>query len=156
MTRTTVRPNPCPSCPYRQGVPSGVWAAEEYERLRQYDGTIADQAMAGATAAFGCHQGDGQLCAGWVSHREHPSDLLALRLAAIHGDVDESVWDYRTDVPLFASGAQAAAHGLAEVDAPGEDAAAAIAKITRVRQVRGEPVQFCTGAPHPEEENPCP
>ena len=40
MNRDPVRPpakSPCGSCPYRQDVPSGVWAASEYEKLPAYD-----------------------------------------------------------------------------------------------------------------------
>ena len=32
-----VRKNPCPSCPFRVGVESGIWAAEEYQKLPAYD-----------------------------------------------------------------------------------------------------------------------
>ncbi len=44
--------------------------------------------------------------------------------------------------PLFASGAEAAAHGRREIEQPGEKAVAAIAKIIRVRAGSAEgPVQ---------------
>lgn len=34
MTKLTPRKTPCASCPYRKDVPSGVWEASEYEKLR--------------------------------------------------------------------------------------------------------------------------
>lgn len=137
-----VRPKPCRTCPYLEDAPSGVWAAHEYAKLPTYDGEIGDQVQAGAFAVFECHQGDGQVCAGWAGHRDHPSDLLALRVAASDGRVDESVFDYRTDARLFPTGAAAAAHGLADIDAPGPAACAAIDKIVRVRRARGTPVEL--------------
>lgn len=49
---------------------------------------------------------------------------------------------YETNAPLFASGAEAAAHGRREIEQPGERAVAAIAKIIRVRAGSAEgPVQ---------------
>lgn len=127
MKRTCAKA-PCKSCPYRRDVPSGVWAPQEYEKLPRYDGAIADQAMAGATAVFMCHQQDGQLCAGWVG--THGADnLLALRIGARH--VHPSVWRYESPVPLFASGAQAAEHGMREVDCPGQDAERVMGRLLR-------------------------
>jgi hypothetical protein len=104
VTGDTPRPNPCPSCPYREDCPSGVWSAEEYDKLTAYDGEIHEQAMAGGVKRFGCHQADGHLCSGWVGHREHPSDLLAIRMGLLNGGVDPATLDYTTDVPLFPSG----------------------------------------------------
>jgi Family of unknown function (DUF6283) len=139
------RPNPCPSCPYRRDVPSGVWDASEYDKLTTYDGEIHEQVINGATAAFGCHQADGSLCAGWVGHRERPSDLLAVRLGVLNGSMDPEVYDYRTRVPLFESGAQAALHGKREITDPGERARAAALKVATVRAMRGDPVRYDDG-----------
>lgn len=106
---------PCRSCPYRCDVPSGVWAAEEYAKLPGYDGSILDQLQSGAAALFLCHQRDGNLCAGWLACHG-PHNLLAMRL---HGaEVVPEVWAYETAVPVFGSGAQAAAHGAAGVRRP--------------------------------------
>jgi Family of unknown function (DUF6283) len=124
----TVRPNPCPSCPYRRAVASGIWAASEYAKLPAFDGSPADQVTAGALGVFHCHSAREHVCAGWVGHRD-PFDLLALRVAVSAGRVDPAALEYRTDVPLFASGAEAAAHGLAELDAPGERAIDAVRKL---------------------------
>jgi hypothetical protein len=88
-------------------VPSGVWAADEYDLLRRWDGDLAFQ----SPSTFGCHQADGSLCAGWVGHRDAPTELLAIRLGIAHEVIAPEVADYRTDVSLFSSGAQAAEHG---------------------------------------------
>lgn len=138
MGETRVRKRPCGSCPYRQDVPSGVWEQEEYEKLRAYDGTIAEQAIAGAGRLFMCHQGDGNLCAGWAGCHGM-RDLFAARLHA--GLLHESVWDYESPVPLFSSGAEAAEHGEADLDWPSPEAEAVVEKITRAREARGIPVK---------------
>lgn len=120
---------PCVSCPYRQDVPSGVWAPEEYAKLPQYDGQTWEQ----SPNLFLCHQKDGHLCAGWLA--THDKDhLLALRF---HGaEVDPAVFDYTSPVPVFASGAEAAAHGLAEIVDPSPAAQKVIDQLTRKRARR--------------------
>lgn len=45
----------------------------------------------------------------------------------------EAAVDYRSPVPLFGFGGEAADHGQAEVDCPGTDAVQAIDKISRRR-----------------------
>jgi len=139
----TVKPSPCASCPYRRSVPSGVWAASEYDTLPGFDGETADQATSpNGTRLFMCHQADARLCSGWVGHREHPSALLAILLGVIRGEVDPSALDYKTDVPLFASGAEAAQHGKRDIEDPGTEAMEQVSKITTVREMRGEPVSL--------------
>jgi Family of unknown function (DUF6283) len=125
-------PSPCISCPYRRDVPSGVWSAAEYAKLREYD----NETWAQPQGVFQCHQTGPQeraarLCAGWVGC--HGDELLALRLGVARGDVDPSVMSYHTEVALFDSGAEAAEHGEADIDAPGEDALALVAKIAASR-----------------------
>ena len=133
------RGRPCPSCPYRRGVPSGIWSAEDYAGLAAYDGDTGEQALAGATRLFGCHQGDDKLCAGWVGCHDM-NHSLALRLH--HAETDlPAVLGYSSPVPLFPSGAEAAAHGMRDIENPSPAARAMIAKITRVRAARGRPVQ---------------
>ena len=122
------RPRPCPSCPYRRDCPSGLWHPDEYRKLPGYDGDTAYQ----HPGVFCCHSAPDCLCAGWVAHRD-PAELLALRIGTAAGTVSGDVWDYRTDVPLFASGWQAARHGLADIEHPGPEARAAIVKIVRAR-----------------------
>jgi len=129
-TMITPRKRPCASCPYRRDVPSGVWEAHEYDKLCGYDGDTAAQAMAGAFEAFFCHAKDGHLCAGWVGcHDMHEN--LAIRL---RGDLDyDTILNYRSPVPLFTSGAEAAAHGKRDIASPGPAARRKIGQLVRAR-----------------------
>lgn len=136
--KLTVRKSPCATCPYRRDVPSGIWSAEEYEKLRGYDGEIWQQAMAGANGVFMCHQADGKLCAGWAGCHDM-YNTLAVRMHA--GQLDESVWTYESPVPLFADGNQAADHGEADIEEPSIAAQQAVQKIVKVRGVRQRPVK---------------
>ncbi|MFD9062708.1 DUF6283 family protein [Kitasatospora purpeofusca] len=130
-------PRPCDSCPYRRDVPSGIWATEEYDKLRAYDAPTGEQPQ----AVFLCHQNDAdsassRICAGWAGC--HSADLLAPRIAVLTGQMDQptyqAVTTYTTPVPLFTSGTEAAEHGRAEIDRPGAAADHLIGKILRVRQ----------------------
>lgn len=136
-------PRPCNSCPYRRDVPSGVWSEEDYNKLPRYDVDTAYQPQ----RCFLCHQGNGRVCAGWVGcHGGHR--LLGLRLAAIDGRMSDgdvrAAMDYRSPVPLFGSGADAATHGLAELERPGPGADRIRYKL--VRQGR-----YTWDIPPPEE-----
>lgn len=118
---------PCKSCPYRQDVPSGVWAANEYDKLPAYDGDIIDQ-IQGGTALFLCHQQDNSLCAGWLA--THGTDnLLALRLHS--SSVAPGVWGYASPVPVWSSGQEACDHGKADIEEPGPRAERAIDRLAR-------------------------
>ncbi|MFF2618525.1 DUF6283 family protein [Kitasatospora sp. NPDC058046] len=139
MTSTTrpPAPRPCDSCPYRRDVPSGIWAAEEYEKLRAYDAPTPHQ----PTAVFRCHQNDadsqaGRVCAGWAGC--HGEALLAPRIALVSAAMDgptfEAVVTYESPVPLFSSGAEAADHGQADMDRPGPEADRLVDKIVRTRR----------------------
>ncbi|MFF7415791.1 DUF6283 family protein [Streptomyces lydicus] len=130
-------PRPCESCPYRRDVPAGIWAGEEYEKLRRYDADTPNQ----PTGMFQCHQADGdsnarRICAGWVGCHEG-EHLLALRLAVIDRSIDLTTFraaiEYDSPVPLFPSGSAAAAHGEAGIDSPAEDARRMVDKISRTR-----------------------
>jgi hypothetical protein len=124
---------PCKSCPYRKDVPSGVWHAEEYAKLSAYDGEIIEQVMKGGTGLFMCHQRDGCLCAGWVG--AHGTDnLLALRLHAVH----PSTWDYSSPIPLFASGEEAAEHGMRDIEQPGQKAVRIMDRLAHKHGLTGE------------------
>jgi hypothetical protein len=138
---TDTRSRPCPTCPYRRDAPSGLWARHEYAKLPAYDGTIVDQATVGAARPFMCHSTPRSLCAGWVGHRD-PTELLAVRLGISGGRIDPSTADYTTDVPLFATGAEAAAHGMADIAEPGPAARAAITKVVRARKASDYPVEL--------------
>jgi len=125
-------PRPCESCPYRKDVPSGVWSADEYAKLRDYDGQTWKQ----PPGLFQCHQSGPQdraarLCAGWVGC--HGQELLALRIGVAAGTLDASVMEYATDVELFASGAEAAEHGERDIECPGEAALDLVEKIAASR-----------------------
>lgn len=127
--------NPCGSCPYRRDVPSGVWDPSEYEKLPRYDGDLIEQ----PPSVFMCHQQDGRLCGGWVGCHDM-YDNLGLRFAAadrrISPDDLTAVLDYTTTVPLFGSGAEAAAHGLADVEQPTPQATRVIDKLETKRRKR--------------------
>lgn len=125
-------PRPCSLCPYRRDVPSGVWAAEEYAKLRRYDAPTGEQ----PPGVFLCHTATDRVCSGWAGCHDG-NHLLALRFAAMTGsmspeDIDATI-DYVSPVPLFSSGAEAADHGEAEIANPGSEAVAAIEKVLRVR-----------------------
>jgi len=126
------RKRPCASCPYRRDAPSGVWDDSEYQKLPRYDADTANQ----PTAVFACHHDDGSLCAGWLGHSD-PIRLLALRLAVMSGTAAPECADYSTTVPLFASGAEAAAHGMRDLEQPGEKAHDTIRKLTALRNLYG-------------------
>lgn len=129
------RRRPCASCPYRQDVPSGLWATEEYDKLPGYDGSIAEQATAGALGLFFCHQQDGNLCAGWVGCHDMRNSL-AVRVRADRLDLD-AVLGYRSPVPLFTSGREAAEHGQRDINEPGEAARRKIRQLVNQRDRRG-------------------
>lgn len=133
----TVRKTPCPSCPYRRDVPSGIWDAGEYDKLPGYDGDIPDQLAARAFGLFRCHQRTGELCAGWVGCHDM-SSTLAVRLH--FGRLDAAVLEYESPVPLFASGAEAAEHGKRDLVKPDAAARAKIGQLIRLRsQLRSDP-----------------
>lgn len=123
---------PCTSCPYRRDVPSGVWHAEEYLSLLRYDADIPGQCLNGAASAFDCHRQTGKLCAGWIG--AHGAE----NLAALHllRSVAPAVWDYKSPVRLFRSGAAAAKHGVRDIVKPGARARALIAKLTALQERR--------------------
>lgn len=122
---------PCKSCPYRKDVPSGVWGAEEYEKLAAYDGEIIEQVMKGATSLFLCHQKNNCLCSGWLACHG-PDNLVAMRLH--YSLVKPEAYEYETSVPLFSSGAEAAEHGMRELEQVGKAAKRVMAQITRKRE----------------------
>lgn len=124
MSTIKAPPVPCGSCPYRCDVPSGIWSQHEYDKLPRYDGETWEQ----SERLFMCHQRDGHLCGGWLACHG-PQELLALRF---HGsEVDPSVLDYATDVPVFQTGAAARSHGMRDIAAPGPKARKMIAGLAR-------------------------
>jgi hypothetical protein len=134
--KTPTRPpakRPCGSCPYRQDAPSGLWAAEEYEKLPNYDKPMLEQPQ----GAFMCHQQDHRLCAGWVGCHDM-GETFAFRLNAHHwsDEVIDAALDYETDVPLFTSGQEARDHGMKEIDHPSERTQRIVNKLVRTKDVR--------------------
>jgi hypothetical protein len=123
---------PCISCPYRRDVPSGVWAANEYDKLPRYDEPTWSQ----PPAVFLCHQVDGRVCAGWAGCHD-TDELLSLRVAGVSESMTmeeiEATRDYVSPVPLFASGAEAREHGLAELETPSVEAGELAQRILRKR-----------------------
>lgn len=133
-------PTPCVTCPYREDVPSGVWAAEEYAKLPPYDRPTFQQ----PAALFMCHQGTGGLCTGWVqshANREHEFDLLSLRMAR---DLDNAAVSKvalaEPLLKLFRTGTAAARHGLRKLRKPGREAVEAIGRIVRKRSRKAKEV----------------
>lgn len=127
---------PCRFCPYRRDVPSGVWMEDEYAKLPPYDGKTWEQPV----GVFLCHQQDGRACAGWASvHGDENS--MALRMASAAGYLDgetlDAILDYEASVPVFATGAEAAEHGLAEVETPGPAALRTVERLQRKRRRGG-------------------
>jgi hypothetical protein len=130
-------PRPCRSCPYRRDVPAGLWDESEYAKLARYDGQTFEQL---GTGVFMCHQQDGTICAGWAGCHDMYENL-ALRIASasdggIEGDELQRTLDYVSPVPLFASGAEAAAHGRSGVAHPSPRAVQEMRKLARRRGTR--------------------
>ena len=133
--RMSVAARPCSSCPYRKDAPSGVWGEEEYAKLPAYDKDTCYQPL----SPFMCHQQArdqplDHLCAGWL--HVHGEGLMALRLGVLTKEISSEVYGALragTDVPLFASGAEAAEHGREEIDDPGPEACEMIDKLQRIR-----------------------
>lgn len=124
--------NPCGSCPYRCDVPSGVWSEEEYAKLERYDGDTHQQ----PPTVFMCHQADGRLCAGWTACHDM-DESMGFRVSCLTGHIREEdidfIREYRTSVPVFMSGAEAAAHGRSEIYNPSDGARKVIDKVARRR-----------------------
>lgn len=121
---TAVRSQPCSACPYRLDAPSGLWMADEYAKLPPYDAPTGDQPF----QTFACHATPDHHCHGWAvvhSSRGHEYELMALRVRPPEGGIPES------GVPMFASGTEAAEHGLRDVDAPSPAAEAAGSRLLR-------------------------
>lgn len=128
------RSTPCASCPYRKSTPSGIWAEDEYQKLPAYDGPTVEQ----NPRAFRCHQNGIDVCSGWLAHSD-PADLLAVRIGVITGRLDPACLEYSTDVELFASGAEAAAHGMKNLQTPDERARRAIKQLRKKRDLEIPP-----------------
>ncbi len=131
MTRAPAD-RPCGSCPYRTDVPSGIWHPDEYVKLPEYDLPTALQPI----GVFLCHQQDGRVCAGWAGCHDM-DESIALRMAVAMGELSveaaRATARYTTDVPLWPTGAEAARHGLRDVEEPDAKAQRAIERLERRR-----------------------
>lgn len=116
------RQEPCSACPYRQDCPSGLWAADEYDKLPEYDRPMHEQPF----GAFRCHATPEHLCHGWVVVH---GDTLALRLQ--NATSDDPIAVPEPTVPLFANGAEAAAHGKRELERPSRRTVAVANRLVR-------------------------
>jgi hypothetical protein len=125
------RKTPCPTCPYRRDVPSGIWSASEYDNLPLFDGSTAEQAAAGAHRVFFCHQRTGEVCAGWAGCHDMDENL-AIRLSRENLDIG-AIRRYESPVPLFGSGAEAAEHGKRNIANPSPAAREKVAQLMRLR-----------------------
>ena len=125
-------PRPCKSCPYRKDAPSGMWHVDEYNVLARFDKPM-DEAP---TSVFMCHQDDDSLCAGWVGTHDM-ENLLGPRIRVLEGEMSvetlKAVFEYKTPVPLFESGAAARDHGLRDYWSPSAEARKAIRDLERRR-----------------------
>lgn len=120
----------CSTCPYRRDTPPGVWAPEEYEKLRSFDREPSEDLDCLRT--FHCHQGTvtGTLtvCRGWLDVHQ---DSVAVRLAAMNGAIAMEDIPDEHDALYYASGNEAADAGLAGVDDKSAAADKAIGMLTR-------------------------
>jgi hypothetical protein len=120
---TDIRKESCTACPYRRDVPSGVWAAQEYDKLAQYDAETGEQ----PPGAFMCHATPDVHCHGWAvvhGRQDHAHEPLAFRFAGINPD------DIPPEgVPLFSSGTEACEHGKRDIKNPSEEAKAVVERL---------------------------
>lgn len=119
---------PCESCPYRRDVPSGIWAREEYEKLRGYDENTA-------FGTFLCHHSPDMnrnaVCRGWLSVQ---CESAAARLAVLSGQVTDEQRYATPLVPLYASGNEAADAGIRGIKRPNAKARKLIDRLKAKRE----------------------
>lgn len=132
------RPSPCATCPFRRDCPSGVWSEGEYSKLPEYDRPTWGQ----PPTIFHCHTAPDLACSGWVAVFDM-TESLGLRIAVSMGLVTDPgvFYDYTTKVAMFSSGAEAAEHGMRDIENPSPEAMAAVRKIAQQR-ARKNPVRY--------------
>ena len=136
MTRYEVQPSPCSSCPYRRDTEPGIWAPKEYRKLRTY--AEHPRRLVPNLAAFLCHlapaaQRPNLLCRGWLSVECHS---IAVRILLVREAITPEEVFADVDVPLYETGAEACAAGLAGVENPSPAAIAKAESIVGVRRRR--------------------
>jgi hypothetical protein len=123
-------PAACVACPYRVDSPSGLWAADQYDMLRDYDKPYPQQPI----ASFLCHQQNSKLCAGWLGCHK-PEKLLALPFLGVQRMITpedmDAVQEYVHDprVKLFTSGKEACEHGKRGIENPSSQTRLAALKM---------------------------
>jgi hypothetical protein len=126
---TEIRKESCQACPYRRDVPSGVWAAKEYDMLAEYDKPTGEQPHAG----FHCHATPEVYCHGWAvvhGRQDQEHELLALRIAALIGMYSFDDEPPQEHTPLFSSGTEAAEHGKRDIFNPSVEAQEVVARLS--------------------------
>jgi hypothetical protein len=110
--------------------------SEEYDKLPKFDGSLIEQAVNGAGGLFMCHQQNGCLCSGWLGCHG-AFELLGVRLYS--SALTDEALSYRppADVPLFASGAEAAEHGKRDIDNKSDKAEAMVQRLVKKITPRG-------------------
>ena len=135
-------PRGCVSCPYLLDVPSGVWSADEYEKLPAYDNGPQGQPSM-LVGVFLCHQtpeikpkvGTDTVCRGWLTvHCEG----IAARLAVMQGQITPEQLYAEVQEPLYASGAEAAAAGIKGIKRPNKKARKIIDRLAKAGR-KGKP-----------------
>lgn len=128
MSTLNVLNSPCSSCPYRKDIPTGVWHASEYEKLRLYDDTAQNQAF----IPFHCHQepeiGKPTLCRGWLSVH---CESAAVRILGMQGNVTEEQVYAEVKEPLYKSGNEAADAGLKGIKRPSKKARKIVERLIK-------------------------
>jgi len=123
--------SPCATCPYRRDVPAGIWHPTEYAKLAEFDESP------GPLKTFLCHNspdtpGD-TACRGWLTvHREG----IAVRLGILQGQYSPEEVFAEVAEPLYSSGKEAAAAGLAGCRRPSAEARRLMRKLARARARR--------------------
>ena len=128
-------PAPCGSCPYRLDTPAGVWSADEYDKLPDYDDETAYQ----PPSVFLCHQQDGRVCAGWAGCHDMDESMglrFAIACDQMTPETAEAVRQYVSPVPLHPDGATAAEFGKGEIETPSPRAIQLVQKLDRKQKRR--------------------
>lgn len=126
---------PCGTCPYRKDVPSGIWNADEYRKLPNYDKETGQQPY----GIFLCHQQNEHACSGWVAVHDMDKNLalrIAISLGHVSSETAEAIRDYKTSILLFETGTAAAIHGLRGIKRPSQKARRMIAQLVTKRAAR--------------------
>lgn len=119
---------PCESCPYSKLAPPGIWDKSEYNKLPEYDENPPSGTQ--ALSVFLCHHspqiGKDSVCRGWLSVHQHS---VAVRLGMMCGSFTPEQVYAKPLVPLYKTGSEAAAAGIARIKRPSKSAKQKIRQI---------------------------